>query len=446
MQEVAPVSRKIKYRTVDVHSVDAPRLSAKLGGAGSRCIVAVDIAKEKMVAGFANAAGVCESLVHFSHPTQTLVFISLLVALRELGLTVEVAMEPTGVYGSSLRHQLTKRSFAVFRVDPNRAFAMRSVLDGVPSVHDAKACTLIAYLHAQQLSSKWRERDDRERKMRALMDERRMYETVVERGRGHIEAVVSEFFPELSVRIDHSCGWHLFLLERFPSPAQIAAAPQEARDLLRRVSRGQISATRIAEIISAAEGSLGAPMSEDEARRVSTLATLLLQYREALARLDARIHEAVGSDEQLTHVAALLGPVATAAILADLGDPSQYGSSAALEKAFGLNLKETSSGTSQSPLRITKRGAPRPRKYLFLAVLRLIQSDPIVRAWYEARSSFKAGDKLKAVVAVMRKIARAIVHLARGTPFDAAKLFDVRRLTLPPPDAVAPVETPTSLA
>ena len=39
---------------------------------------------------------------------------------------------------------------------------------------------------------------------------------------------------------------------------------------------------------------------------------------------------------------------------------------------------------------------------------------------------------MKAVVAVMRKLARALWHVGQGKRFDAAKLFDVSRLGLAP--------------
>jgi len=39
---------------------------------------------------------------------------------------------------------------------------------------------------------------------------------------------------------------------------------------------------------------------------------------------------------------------------------------------------------------------------------------------------------MKAVVAVMRKLARALWYVGQGKPFDAAKLFDVNRLGLAP--------------
>lgn len=425
------MKKKIPYRTVQVQSVDASQLSAKLGGAGQACIVAIDIAKEAMVAGFADGQGRCESLVRFSHPTQTLLFLSLLVALRELGMAIEVAMEPTGVYGDSLRYQLIKREFAVYRVDPARSHAMASVLDGVPSVHDAKSCTLIAYLHAHKLSSKWREKGAHEREMRALIDELEVHSRPFEQARGHLEAVIARHFPELSDEVDHKCGWHLHLLERFPSPAHIAAEPVEVAALLRRVSHGRLSNERIDAILKKARSSLGDPSSEGEARSIRALAQSTLYNRERLEEVRERIRAYVRERPELGQMVSTLGPVTTAAIVADLGEPASYSSSAAFEKALGLNLKEKSSGKKAGQLQITKRGPSRARRYLYLAALRLVQSEPIVGAWYQARSAFKAGQKLKAVVAVMRKLARAIVHLARGHSFDASKLFDQRRLLVP---------------
>jgi len=52
------------------------------------------------------------------------------------------------------------------------------------------------------------------------------------------------------------------------------------------------------------------------------------------------------------------------------------------------------------------------------------------RAWYRARESHKAKQSLKAVVALMRKLARALWHVGRGATFDPRKLFDARRLGL----------------
>jgi len=100
-----------------------------------------------------------------------------------------------------------------------------------------------------------------------------------------------------------------------------------------------------------------------------------------------------------------------------------------LKSACGLNLREHSSGKRKSGLHITKRGPSRVRQYLYLAALRLLKQNPIVRAWYASRVA-RGQKKICAVVAVVRKLVRSLPFVARGEEFNAAKLFDVRRLNL----------------
>jgi transposase len=123
-----------------------------------------------------------------------------------------------------------------------------------------------------------------------------------------------------------------------------------------------------------------------------------------------------------------VGQITSIVLVALVGDPSKYACAQAYRKALGLNLKERSSGKHKGKLKVTKRGSGMARKYLFLAALRLIQRDPVVRAWYDKR--VHPDYKLKAVTAVMRKLAAALWHISQGSAFDATKLFDVRRLDL----------------
>jgi hypothetical protein len=66
-----------------------------------------------------------------------------------------------------------------------------------------------------------------------------------------------------------------------------------------------------------------------------------------------------------------------------------------------------------------------------MAALRFVKDDAAALSWCRARKGYKADQKIKAVVALMRKLARALWHVARGEAFDATKLFDTRRLDLP---------------
>jgi hypothetical protein len=60
----------------------------------------------------------------------------------------------------------------------------------------------------------------------------------------------------------------------------------------------------------------------------------------------------------------------------------------------------------------------------------MIQGSVACRIWYKRRRGYTADSKQRAVVAVMRKLVRAIFHVARGNEFNESKLFDLRRLDL----------------
>ena len=106
-----------------------------------------------------------------------------------------------------------------------------------------------------------------------------------------------------------------------------------------------------------------------------------------------------------------------------LGDPRDYGSAAAYRKAMGLNLAECSSGKYKGQLRLSKRGQRLSRKWLYFSALRWMR-DPAVKRWAAARRRATAARGMRAVVAVMRRLALAAWHVAvHGVEFDAALLF-----------------------
>ena len=115
-------------------------------------------------------------------------------------------------------------------------------------------------------------------------------------------------------------------------------------------------------------------------------------------------------------------------LVAYLGALTDYDSAAALEKACGLNLKIRSSGNYVGRPTLTKRGSAAVRRYLYLAALRLIQRDPLIARWYRSRAGYRGGHKLVAIVAVMRKLTRALWHVAHAQAFDSSKLIDERAL------------------
>ena len=62
--------------------------------------------------------------------------------------------------------------------------------------------------------------------------------------------------------------------------------------------------------------------------------------------------------------------------------------------------------------------------------MRWVYRDPIVQAWYRAKVRRDGGLTGKAMIAVVRKLAKALWYVARGEPFDPRKLFNVKHLEL----------------
>jgi transposase len=124
-------------------------LAASLAGA-IKVVVAIDIAKTKMMAGFGRQDGSTARLVKFQSPVEMRAFVELVVETgKALSVPVEALMEPTGTYGDALRALLIAHGVAVFMLSPKRVHDAAEVFDGVPSLHDAKSCVVIARLHQQ---------------------------------------------------------------------------------------------------------------------------------------------------------------------------------------------------------------------------------------------------------------------------------------------------------
>lgn len=427
-------SKKGKYRTIGIQQVNVEQEAERLGGVGSSCILAIDVAKKDFVAGLAHSDGAMARLFRWEHPMQTPALLDLVVDLRNRGLSVEAAMEPTGTYGDSVRYQLATAEIPVFQISPKRAHDAAEVYDGVPSHHDAKSCTILAKLHADGISRPWPMESEQKLAARAAIELRDLRATPLERNYGQLEAKMAKYWPELPSILRIQTASMQTLLERFGSPAQVASNAAEAIGLLKTVSRGSLNNGVIEAIVESASTTLGVPMGEAERQFLMTLAGEMNRLRRLVQEADKHIADLVETSPGAQNMASQVGKTTAVVVTSYLGEPGDYGSAAAYEKASGLNLKERSSGKHKGKLKITKRGPSKVRRYLFLAALRLIRLDPVTKAWYAKRAG-KKGEGAKAVIAVTRKLVRALWYVGQGAKFDSTKLFDVSRLDL---DATEP--------
>ncbi|OYV74055.1 MAG: hypothetical protein B7Z74_02910 [Deltaproteobacteria bacterium 21-66-5] len=423
------MKKKHTYQTSRVQQVQvAELLPLVLAG----CIIALDVAKQKFVVALATMAGEIVKLFRFDHPTETADFLRIVEALR-VGVcerNVRVAMEPTGTYGDAIRHQLTRAGVPVEMVSPKRTHDSQELFDGVRSLHDPKCAVLVAKLCSMGLSTPWSEPPETRVRLRALVDLRQHEQRYEEMSFGRLEAVLARHWPEFGQWMDaREQRSALRLLSAYPSPALVAKEPEEAKSLLRKASRSRLSEQAVAGVIAGAEATMGVPMVAEEEQFVRTLATQLMAAGKSTDDLDMQMRAVAKDDDVFARLSSWMG-VYTAAVIVTRVDPRQYTSARQLEKACGLNLREKSSGEHNGRLSITKRGPGLARQVLYLFALRMLKASPAVNAWYKRRRGYAEDSKQRAVVAVMRKLTRAMFYVAKGEAFDASKLFDLRRLHL----------------
>lgn len=421
-----------KKRTYQASRVQQVHVAEMLPLLMAGCIIALDVAKQKFLVALTTMAGELVKLFRFDHPTETRDFLRIVEELRAgVGSgKVTAAMEPTGTYGDAVRHQLTRMGVPVRMMSPKRTHDSQELFDGVRSLHDPKSAVLVARLCSMGLSTPWSPPPTTRVRLRALVDLRQHLRAQQEMTFGRLEAALAGRWPEfgqwMDVREQQSA---LHLLSSYPGPARVAQASEEAAALLRKVSRGRLSEQAIAGVLEGARETMGVPMESEEEQLVRTLAMQLIAADRSADDLDAQMRALAKDDEVFARLSSWMG-VYTAAVIVAYVDPRQYVSARAQEKACGMNLREKSSGEMCGRLTITKRGPGIVRQVLYLFALRMLRESAVVRAWYKRRRGYTDESKQRAVVAVMRKLVRAMFHVARGDAFDASKLFDVRRLDL----------------
>ncbi len=418
---------KRRYRTTKVNQVNWPQIAGQAGE--QKVVFAVDVAKEKFVGALMTPDRTVLKTIQWQHPEQTPELMHGL--LWHLGAQrLEVAMEPSGTYGDPLRWLFVTHGVAVFRLSPKRVHDSAEVFDGVPSLHDAKAAYQIGRLHLEGVSQHWEERSEQRRELAAQIAVLKLYRERLQSSRNRLEAQLSRHWPELAEVLDLGSVTLMSLVAAYGSPAQVLAHSEAARQLMRRSSHGGLRREKIEAVLEAARQTLGMPCLEAERVLLQTLARDMLDNHRAVQRAEQALAAQVDADATLSQLASVVGKTTAAVLVSTQGRPQDYPDAGSYLKSLGLNLKERSSGKFQGQLKITKRGPGIARLYLYFAVLRWLYRDPIIQAWYQRKVARDGGCKGKAIVAIMRKLAKALWYVAQGVAFDSRKLFNRKALAL----------------
>ncbi len=418
--------KKRTYRAVNVKQIDSAKLSSMVEG--KRISVGCDVAKESYFAVLMDESYKKLITLKWQHPIQTRDVVALLANLPCLSLAV--SMEPSGTYGDPFRHLLYDAGIDVFKVSPKGVHDAQEIYDGVASKHDAKDASIIARFHLDGLSRPWPAKDDKRRNLKSWVFTLDLFERQVQQNLNRLEAMLARYWPEVPALLDLGRKTLLVLLRDFGGPVAVSKNPAKVRKLMARTGGHLLTQEKIDAVLDSARRTVGVRQSPEETVAMQSLCRDILRAMESARQAEKKVKTLAKSDDSIQSMGAVVGLVTAAVLRVELGNPHDYDSASSYEKAAGLNLKERSSGKHKGQKKISKRGSGKVRRWLYLAALRLIHKDPIVQAWHQRKIRRDGGKKMKSVIAIMRKLIRALWHVSWGAVFDSSLLYDVNRLRL----------------
>lgn len=404
---------------------------------GDELVVGVDVAKIAFYAAITQNGSDDYDVVYFERDDIR----EVVEAFAELEFDqVTLVIEPTGTYSDPLVEQARIAGLEVVRINGDRVADARKVFDGTNSLHDAKAAFLLAHLYDCRVGSRWEETSESTRRLRALSDIDELVDQTEDRFRNALEGVLARHWPELPDHLGLTTATLLELLAEFGGPEQVGANPQRARALMKKVSGNSLSDAKLEKIIESARSSQGKMPTSAEREKIRYIAGMLRQSQKRSGELERQIKKVAETHEHTRQLVEFAGARTAVVLVGSLGPLTEYPSTEQLEKSKGMNLCEHSSGCTAKDrrggskgLHISKRGPGRVRKMLYWLAMRLINPTaeahcPYATAWYRERRRRNGDHFSKAIVALMRKLVRALWWVARGKKYDGTKLFDVPRL------------------
>jgi transposase len=409
------------YRGTDVNRVDTGRLAQ--GHEGQALVVGVDVGKFQLVAVGRWADGRFERPWRVANSGQIRDLVGLLTELASQR-AVTVALEPSGTYGDALRQALQEARLPVQRVSPKAAHDYAEVFDGVPSQHDGKDAAVVAELAALGKSTPWpfRPPSEWEQELAYWVEWLDAQGQILTTWQGRIEGLLSRHWPEATRVLKVSSATLLRVLEAYGGPAALAA-DEQAGPRVRGWGGRFLDGEKVDRLVASARETAGVRQGSWDRQRLQEYARQALQARCEVRRGQRRLRQLAEGQSILQAQGAVVGVPTACVLWSCVGDPRDYSCGAAYRKAMGLNLTERSSGTYQGKLRISKRGHPRARKWLYFAALRLVKQAGVAE-WYRAKKGPEGREAKRAVVGVMRKLVLALYQVAvTGAAFESRRLF-----------------------
>jgi len=209
----------------------------------------------------------------------------------------------------------------------------------------------------------------------------------------------------------------LYLLKNHPSPEDIVDLGFERlQTLLRKISFGRLKQCQVKALFEAAGNTAGIEEGKESIlTEIRHLVSCIERESQFMDRLEEQMSQYLKKIPYSQSILSIkgLGEVTVAGLIGEVGDFRQFTTISEIMKLAGLDLYEISSGKHRGQRHISKRGRSYLRKLLFFVAINTIRTNGIMHENY-LRMLDRGMPKVKAVVAISRKLLRTIFALARN--------------------------------
>jgi transposase len=326
-----------------------------------------------------------------------------------------VTLEATGHYWKNLFAALVTRGFVVSMINPlrSRRFAQEDLQRTKTDAIDALG---LARFGAQKRPRVTRLPDLATDELRELVRLRdRLVQDFGDCTR-RLHRLVDLGFPEFKRYVKHldsqlSTG----LLQEYPTAKAFQAASVGPVARLRYDGRHRVGDALAKQLIEAAQISVGAHHGPAYQVQVRYLCEDLDLLRKRLSDIDRDIAEQLSAHEVGSLLTTIdgIGTTTAARLIAELGDPADFATAAALAAYVGVVPGLKQSGKRQGKrANLSPIGHARLRRALWMPTLVAVQKNPWVRAHYERLRANGKPAKV-ALIASTRKLLIAVHVVAR---------------------------------
>ena len=240
-----------------------------------------------------------------------------------------------------------------------------------------------------------------------------------------IGTIMEQIFPEYekqfsSLWVSTSMG----ILEKYLTPENIENAPiDELFEIIKDKSHNRLTKAKAISIKEAAADTFGIKIAQDAfSFQLKQLIDRMNFLDKQIEALDCQILEYYEKFDCYLHTIPGIGMIATATILAEIGDIHRFKSSSALVAFAGIDPTVRQSGEFNSTHNhMSKRGSPYLRHAIFLAATTCSFHNSPLNAYYKKKRD-QGKHHLTATGAVARKLTTVIYAVLRDSkPYDPKK-------------------------